>query len=653
MAKPAIKFNQLWNELKRRKVIRVLAMYLATAFIVLEAADIMLPRLGLPDWTVTLVIVLIITGIPVTVIVSWIFDITPEGLLKTAPLNENVKTETIAKPNRNILTANNIVILILLALVGILAYPKVFKTEKPSFNKAVENKKVIAILPFINNTGDASNDHWEYGISELLINALSSSNELKVINNQTINDIIENVEDIQTASMGRDIAKEVANRIKVKSYISGNYLLAGSTFRINLKLIDTKSNEVLKTEYAEGTADSIFSMVGTLANVITNYLEIKIIGESSRIEIADYVTTDSPEAYKYFIQGMEDYWAGKGSAIGKFNEAIELDTTFTSAYFFLNAHLNSLGQYSMAKKSLMKAYEGKDKSSKKMQLWLEAFISLYFNKNPYKSIDYFEQVTEIDPFSRLNWFWLGFSYSLIENYEDALLTFEQIQKLEKQFGPWKNHNYYRELGDIYQKLEKYNKAQKVLKEGISLIPEATDIMAGQAVCALLQDDTIAANQYLIQLRSALINQRIFPESLIMATYARVYEKAGEIKKAEELYRLALEMRLNQGPEIDTINPGNDLYWYYTTLGGLLIKNDINIEEGMEYNQLAIDLSEKAYSDYHPYVLFPMGLGNFKLGKYQEALKYFKMTEERNTLYYHRLHELILETEKELASKIIK
>ena len=54
-------------------------MYAATAFIIMEAGDIMLPRLGLPDWTVTLIIVLLIVGFPITVILSWIFDVTPEG----------------------------------------------------------------------------------------------------------------------------------------------------------------------------------------------------------------------------------------------------------------------------------------------------------------------------------------------------------------------------------------------------------------------------------------------------------------------------------------------------------------------------------------------------------------------------------------------
>ena len=650
MAQAANKFNQFLQEFKRRKVFRVLAMYAATAFIVMEAADIMLPRLGLPDWTVTLVIILVIVGIPITAIVSWIFDITPEGLLKTAPLNEIEVKDATAIPKKSLITVNNIIIAVLFALVVVLAYPNVFGKNKISNDISNESNKIIAVLPFMNNTGDSSNDHWQYGISELLISALSGSNELTVIDNQTINEVVNNVENIQTASIDPDIAKEVASRIKVNSYISGNYLLAGSTFRINLKLIDTKSNKVLKTDYKEGKLDSIFSMVGSLANNINNYLEIKTIKEASNIDPTDYATTSSPEAYRYFIQGLEDFWSGKGSASGRFYDAIQIDTTFTSAYFFLSLNLITTGQFKIAKEAMLKAYEGKDRQPLKMQLWLEAFLAQYIRKNPFQSINYFKQVAEIDPYSRLNWLWLGASYNLINKYDEALLSFEEIQNLNDQLGPWTNQYFYINFGNTYQNLKKYNKAQNTYKKGALLFPESDAILREQARCALLQNDTAAANQYLDQFRSALINQRIFPESLIRAHYARIYQGAGKIKQAEELYRLALELRLNQGPEIDTINPGNNLYWYYATLGSLLVENDINIEEGMKYNQLAMDLSKEAYPDYHVYVLMPMGIGNYKLGQFQEALKYFKMAEERTTLYYQRLHELILDTQKALASQ---
>ncbi len=173
-------YQSLLEEIKRRKVFRVLAMYAATAFIILEASDIMLPRLGLPDWTVTFVIILIIIGFPITAIVSWIFDITPEGLMKTIPLNEEKKKEIQVQPQpaKRLLNANNIVITILFAVVVILAYPKVFNANKSQYDRVLEKKKIIAVLPFMNNTGDDSYNHWEYGISELLISSLSTSNEL-------------------------------------------------------------------------------------------------------------------------------------------------------------------------------------------------------------------------------------------------------------------------------------------------------------------------------------------------------------------------------------------------------------------------------------------------------------------------------------------
>jgi tetratricopeptide (TPR) repeat protein len=535
-------------------------------------------------------------------------------------------------------------------VVVILAYPKVFNTNKASFYKTAENKKVIAVLPFMNNTGDASYGHWEYGISELLISALSTSNELTVIDNQTINEVAITVKSIQTASIGPDIAKEVATRIKVNSYITGNYLLAGSTFRINLKLIDTKSSKVLKTEFVEGRADSIFSMVGSLANTINNYLEINIMREGTNIETADNVTTSSPEAYMYFIQGMENFWAGRGG-IGKFRKAIEIDSTFTSAYLFASIFFSSIESHYWAKITMLKAYEGKQRLSMKMQLWLEAFKSQYVNKNPYGSISYFKEVTEIDPFSRVNWFWLAMSYLSIENYDEALLSFEQIKELNNQLGPWKNLLYYTGLGNTYQKLGKYNKAQKIYKEGFLLFPESDEIPKEQAICALLQNDTSSANHFISHYKSALA-MRNFPEPLITAYVGRVYERAGQFEEAEDIWRFTLEMRLNDGPNIDTINPGNHLFWYYEVLGNLLIDNNINNEEGMEYIQKALDLSKESEggaSD-HPKILSGLGYGYYKQGKYEEALQALKQAEAKLSMYDHTLHQFIQEVEQALTDQ---
>ena len=69
--------SRFLNELRRRNVIRSLAIYAGTAFVILEAATIIFPRWDLPDWTIDLVLYLLILGAFITIILAWIFDITP------------------------------------------------------------------------------------------------------------------------------------------------------------------------------------------------------------------------------------------------------------------------------------------------------------------------------------------------------------------------------------------------------------------------------------------------------------------------------------------------------------------------------------------------------------------------------------------------
>jgi tetratricopeptide (TPR) repeat protein len=206
------------------------------------------------------------------------------------------------------------------------------------------------------------------------------------------------------------------------------------------------------------------------------------------------------------------------------------------------------------------------------------------------------------------------------------------------------------LGTTYRKLENYTKAQKIYKEGFLLFPESEILPRHQAVCALLQNDTSSANHYITLYRTALTNQIVFPESLVTAYVGRIYESAGRIEKAEEFLRLALEMRLNQGPDLDRRNPGNNLFWYYEALGTLLIDNDINVEEGIEKNQIAMDLSKEIYPESHSQILYGQGSGYFKQGKYEESLQALRLAEEKTSLYDHKLHQRIQEVEAALADQ---
>jgi len=195
------RLSQFWQELKRRKVIKVIAMYAATAFIIMEAAEIMLPRLGLPDWTVTFIIILLIVGFPIAVILSWIFDVTPEGIKKTGPVDVAKEKEKDVKPDKRRIRASDVIIAALLVTVAMLVYPKIFKKDKFASLLDERGRISIAVMPFQNMTNDTLWDVWQGGIQNELITNLSNSKELSVRSYQTMLSIIQNTEHINYVSI--------------------------------------------------------------------------------------------------------------------------------------------------------------------------------------------------------------------------------------------------------------------------------------------------------------------------------------------------------------------------------------------------------------------------------------------------------------------
>ena len=176
-------------------------MYAATAFIIIEAADIMLPRLGLPDWTVTFIIILLIVGFPLTIILAWIFDITPEGIKKTEPVLIAKKKETIPEPVKRRLKISDGIIVVLVVVVCILIYPKIFKKDKFEGIRDPDGKISIAVMPFENLSGDTLYNVWQGGFQNLLITTLSKSEELSVRQYQTMYTILESERNLSYASI--------------------------------------------------------------------------------------------------------------------------------------------------------------------------------------------------------------------------------------------------------------------------------------------------------------------------------------------------------------------------------------------------------------------------------------------------------------------
>ena len=220
-------------------------MHSAAAFVILELTDIVAPSLGLPDWTLNLIIILLCIGFIIAVIVSWIYDIHPEGgILKTEPAH-GVKEEETPKSSNSWRIASFISFVVIVAMVCILIYPKVFKSDQFSELRDEEGMITVAVLPFDNLTGDSSLYFWQNGISEYLINGLGSSDELAVWSSQIISDVLEGTRQVSTASLSPDIARRTGSKINASTYVTGNFIGTGNDFSIMLNLVNTGNGELV------------------------------------------------------------------------------------------------------------------------------------------------------------------------------------------------------------------------------------------------------------------------------------------------------------------------------------------------------------------------------------------------------------------------
>ena len=176
------KLSQFWQELKRRNVVRVVTVYAGAAFVIIELINNITEPLRLPEWTPTLVIVLLVIGFPIVIIFSWIYDIHPEGgIVKTEPVEKAVSIQD-SKTSNGWKISSYISFIVILVLIAI----NIFGSKKDyRIDESLE--KSIAVLPFRNLSGDLGQDFICDGLTEEVINNLYKVESLNRVPSQPKN----------------------------------------------------------------------------------------------------------------------------------------------------------------------------------------------------------------------------------------------------------------------------------------------------------------------------------------------------------------------------------------------------------------------------------------------------------------------------------
>jgi len=308
-------------ELKRRNVFRVGVAYAIVGWLLVEVAHTAFPTLQLPDWTTTLVTVLVIMGFPLALIVAWAFELTPEGIKREAEVD---RTEsTTHKTGRKLDFA---IIGLLVTAVVYFAVDK-FVLEQPEFtSESVAREKSIAVLPFANRSANEADAFFVDGMHDDILTHVSKIRSLKVISRTSVMDYRDTTKNMKT--IGRELG--------VATILEGGVQRSGSQVRINVQLIDAETDEHLWAEIYDRklTAENLFSIQTEIATAIADALRASLSPEEK--DRLATVPTENLAAYEAYLLGRQrlarETVAAAVEAVNYFQQAIELDPVFALAY---------------------------------------------------------------------------------------------------------------------------------------------------------------------------------------------------------------------------------------------------------------------------------------------------------------------------------
>lgn len=315
---------KLFEELKRRNVFRVVGAYLVVGWITLQVIDIVQPALGLPEWINTFIIYLLLAGLPVTVIMAWVFEITPQGILR----DEGARTEHARAPDAGRRT--DFVIIGLLAVALTYFVWDKFLAPDPGNIEVTVSEASIAVLPFADLSPEGDQEYFADGISEEILNALARVPKLRVAARTS---------SFQFRKQNLDIP-EIARRLNVANVLEGSVRKAGTRVRITAQLIDAKTGFHLWSDTYDREMLDILTLQDEIAAAIVGELKKRLSADWD-MEMPMRTAMHDSAAYDEYLLGRH-MLLQRGQypierAVVHFRSATEIDPGFAPAWASLAA----------------------------------------------------------------------------------------------------------------------------------------------------------------------------------------------------------------------------------------------------------------------------------------------------------------------------
>lgn len=302
----------LVSELKRRNVLRMAALYVVAAWLIMQVAEVVISLANLPDWSGPVVLVALAIGFPIALVFSWIYELTPEGLA----------LEKEVEPGESIthVTGRRIDFLVISILAAAVIMFAIDKWWQPSSDQS------IAVLPFENLSADPDHEYFTNGFHDELLTRLSQVGALKVISRTS-------VMPYRNSAMS---LPAIASELSVGNIVEGSVQRIEDRVRINVQLIDASTDEHLWADVfdRELSARNMFEVQSSTARSIASTLHATLSSSDDRALTT--IHTENMAAYDAYLAGLNFLDRASNldtqQAAENFVHAVELDPEFALAW---------------------------------------------------------------------------------------------------------------------------------------------------------------------------------------------------------------------------------------------------------------------------------------------------------------------------------
>ena len=311
--------SNFFSELKRRNVYKVAVACGVIAWLLFQAASILLPTFEAPSWVMKAFTVFLALGFILAVFISWAFEMTPQGMKRTSEVSPD---EVRSLPYWSKRKFALFIFAVATIAVGLLAL-QFLRAPRSTSTPAMDSKS-IAVLPFDNLSRDPDNAFFAEGVQDEILTRLAKVADLKVIARTSTKKFKSAPDDL------RDVAKQLG----VTNILEGSVQKANDQVRVNVQLINALTNAHLWAEIYDRKLTDIFAVESDIAKTIADTLQARLTG-SEKTAISKEPTANT-EAYELYHKGRSLWEKRSGDNIPKaiafYEQAIARDPSYALAY---------------------------------------------------------------------------------------------------------------------------------------------------------------------------------------------------------------------------------------------------------------------------------------------------------------------------------